>query len=122
MEDSEHLNKLRGDLNDWNEWRKDNPQIKPDLRSAPLEGADLINANLSGANLRGAHLNGAELHSVNFNEANLALADLTKAKGLTVEQLCEAETLYETKMNQKLRQQVEDRCPELFCHRPELTP
>ncbi len=75
MADSEHLNKLRGELNDWNEWRKDNPETNPDLRSAPLQGADLINANLSGANLSGADLNGAELHSVNFNEANLALAD-----------------------------------------------
>jgi uncharacterized protein YjbI with pentapeptide repeats len=122
MYNSEHLNKLRGDLNDWNKWREDNPQIRPDLRSAPLQGADLINANLSGANLRGAHLNGAELHGVNFSEANLALADVTKAKGLTVEQLCEAESLYETKMNPKLKQKVEDRCPELFCHGPEVKP
>jgi len=122
MANSEHLNKLRGDLKDWNKWRRDNPQTKPDFRSASLQGADLINANLSGANLRGADLNGAALHSVNFSEANLALADLTKAKGLTVEQLCEAENLYETKMNPKLRQQVEDRCPEILCHRPESIP
>ena len=101
MANSEHLNKLRGDLNDWNEWRKDNPETRPDLRSAPLEGADLVNANLSGANLLGAHLNGAGLRNVNFDEANLALADLTRARGLTVEQLCEAENLYETKMNRK---------------------
>lgn len=120
MADSEHLNKLRGDLNDWNEWRKTNPQIKPDLRSAPLQGADLINANLSGANLRGAQLNGAKLRSVNLNGANLALADLTKAKGLHVEQLCEAENLYEARMSPKLRQRVEDQCPEIFCLRPEL--
>ena len=122
MANSEHLNKLRGDLNDWNEWRKDNPETRPDLRSAPLQGADLVNANLSGANLLGAHLNGAGLRNVNFDEANLALADLTRARGLTVEQLCEAENLYETKMNPKLKQQVEDRCPEIFCHRPELIP
>jgi len=102
MYNSEHLNRLRGELKDWNKWREDNPQIKPDLRSAPLQGADLINADLSGANLHGAQLNGAELHSVNFSEANLALADVTKAKGLTVKQLCEAESLYETKMNPKL--------------------
>ena len=122
MADTVHLNKLRGDLNDWNEWRKNNPQIKPDLRSAPLQGADLINADLSGANLSGAQLNKAELYMVNFNEANLAFADLTKAKGLNVEQLCEAENLYETKMSPKLKQKVEDQCPEIFCHRPELTP
>ena len=120
MADSEHLSKLRRDLNEWNKWRKDNPQIKPDLTSAPLQGADLINADLSGANLLGADLIGADLHSVNFYEANLALADLTKAKGLNVEQLCEAENLYEAKMSPKLRQQVEDQCPELFCHSPEL--
>ena len=59
MADSNHLNKLRGELNDWNEWRKDNPETNPDLRSAPLQGADLINANLSGANLSGADLKGS---------------------------------------------------------------
>jgi uncharacterized protein YjbI with pentapeptide repeats len=121
MANVEHFNKLRGDLNDWNEWRKDNPQIKPDLTSAPLQGAVLINADLSRANLSGAHLNGAELHNANFNEANLAFADLTKSKRLNVAQLCQAENLYETKMNPKLRQQVEDRCPEVFCHKPDET-
>ena len=120
MANPEHVEILKKGVDTWNKWRKDNPETNPDLRSAPLQGADLINANLSGANLTGADLNGAELHSVNFNEANLALADLTKAKGLTVEQLCEAENLYETNMNPKLRQQVEDRCPEIFCHRPDL--
>ena len=121
MADPEHLEKLRGHRNDWNEWRKDNPQIKADLTSAHLRDADLNNANLSGANLRGADLNGADLHNVNFNGANLALADLTKGKGLTVEQLCDAETLYETKINPRLRQQVEDRCPEVLCHKTEQT-
>jgi len=59
MADSNHLNKLRGELNDWNELRKHNPETNPDLRSAPLQGADLINANLSGANLSGADLKGS---------------------------------------------------------------
>jgi hypothetical protein len=60
------------------------------------------------------------LQDADLINANLALADLTKAKGLTVKQLCEAANLYEIKMNPKLKQQVEDRCPEIFCHKPDL--
>ena len=43
----EHLAKLREGVNVWNEWRKNHPDIRPELR-----GADLSLANLSGADLR----------------------------------------------------------------------
>jgi hypothetical protein len=38
MEDSEHLNRLRGDINDWNEWRKDNPQREGFMRGSSSRG------------------------------------------------------------------------------------
>ena len=32
----------------WNEWRRENLDIRPDLRRADLAGANLSDANLSG--------------------------------------------------------------------------
>lgn len=91
-------------VKDWNEWRKENPEIKPDLRGvhlivAPFSGANLsgvnlsdtdlreanfnatqlINANLSGANLWGASLRDADLREANLSGANLNRAILGRA-------------------------------------------
>jgi uncharacterized protein YjbI with pentapeptide repeats len=78
----------------WNEWRRKNPKIKPDLRGADLSkgklnganfsGADFRDANLQEANLRGANLesanlSGANLVGVNLNETNLIRANVSRA-------------------------------------------
>ena len=68
----------------WNEWRKKNPDIRPDLYEAVLGGANLRGANLAGANLGGAELNAADLQEVTLLgaalvEANLQGANLLKA-------------------------------------------
>jgi uncharacterized protein YjbI with pentapeptide repeats len=58
-----HLEILLKGVTAWNEWRKENPQVAPNLSGANLsglhiEGADLTGADLTGANLTKAHLCG----------------------------------------------------------------
>jgi hypothetical protein len=64
----------KGDMTEWNEWRKANPTI-PIL----LEGVDLKGANLRGANLRGAILIMTDLEGANLRRGDLRGADLRGA-------------------------------------------
>lgn len=57
------------------EWRRDNPDIIPDLYKAKLSGAHLLGANLSRVNLSDADLTMADLF-----EADLYMASLNEAK------------------------------------------
>jgi uncharacterized protein YjbI with pentapeptide repeats len=95
----EHVAKLKRGVDAWNAWRKENPNIRPDLRDANLRGADLHMANLNDANLRGAILHMANLSGANLSGANLHTADLSGADlrraNLSGADLSEA-TLYET--------------------------
>ena len=50
MADEEHVALLKRG-GGWNQWRKANPDIKPDLDGANLSGANLDGAYLGGANL-----------------------------------------------------------------------
>jgi len=101
----EHRAKLKEGVEPWNRWRKQNPEIRPDLREADicearLRGVDLSNADLYGANLsfatlreaslRRADLSTANLNWVNLNEANLHGANLN-ASNLIEAQLLEAQ-------------------------------
>ena len=94
MANEEHLNLLNQGIEDWNKWRKQNPQIEPNLRAADLSWADLSGINLSEADLsdaflykshlietdlRWADLSGANLNEANLSEANLSEADLSGA-------------------------------------------
>jgi uncharacterized protein YjbI with pentapeptide repeats len=67
------------DVDAWNEWRAENPKVKPDLAFAVMRGANLQLADLSWAQLREADL----------VLANLRGADLSTAEDLTEEQLRE---------------------------------
>jgi uncharacterized protein YjbI with pentapeptide repeats len=85
----EHLAKLKEGVESWNQWRKQNPKIGPDLVEANLHGAklsraklveaDLSWADLSGAYLRQTHLQGARLTGANLQQANLSGAKLSRA-------------------------------------------
>ncbi|PWU11312.1 MAG: hypothetical protein C5B51_02905 [Terriglobia bacterium] len=85
MADPEHLTKLLSkDRTRWNEWRRKNPTITPNLRKADLTKTDLRQAHLYGVDLREANLAGANLREAYVNEsdlsgANLCGADLTGA-------------------------------------------
>ena len=65
MANEEHLTQLKRGLKlgmrAWDEWRKDNPDIRPDLRKLRLVRAFLRGANLCDADLHGAYLPKANL-------------------------------------------------------------
>lgn len=86
MANEEHVALLKEGVRGWNEWRKSNPWLRPDLSSASLEGIDLREADLSFCNLidtdmRGvdfsnsllieAHFDGAGLDGCIFGDATL---------------------------------------------------
>jgi len=104
MANEEHLALLRQGVDAWNEWKANNPGIRPDLsfatgkritiRGAKLSGvdlsrtnlsrvdlskADLIGANLSEAYLREAYLSEVELIGADLRSADLRSADLISA-------------------------------------------
>ena len=94
-----------------------------DLDDANLSKADLSYADLSEANLRGADLSEADLDDANLWRANLREADLSKAilngvanGSLTANQLCEAKTLNEALLHKSMKDQTEEKCPELSKH------
>ena len=86
----EHVIKLREGVADWNDWRRRNPRIRPQLQCAELSGLDLrgydlsharlFRANLAGANLQAASLSFAKLTEADLSAANLSGADLFEAK------------------------------------------
>ena len=85
----DHVKKLLEGVEHFNEWRKLNLNIRPDLSNAKLadaelNGADLNNANLSGADLSGAALIEATLIGADLSRADLSGADLTGASGFCV--------------------------------------
>jgi uncharacterized protein YjbI with pentapeptide repeats len=71
MANDEHVALLKQGVNAWNAWRRENPDMRPDLSDADLEGADLSKANLEGANLRKANLSGVKLIAARLSEADL---------------------------------------------------
>jgi len=76
----EHVAMLKQGVTAWNAWRRENPNIRPDLSNADLSGADLSGANLARANLREAILFKANLGRADPVEANLRdHADLSGA-------------------------------------------
>jgi uncharacterized protein YjbI with pentapeptide repeats len=75
-----HLAKLKEGVGPWNQWRKRNPKVRPDLSKANLRKAILSGANFSRADLSRARLGGADLTGAKFREASLHSADLKGAK------------------------------------------
>lgn len=83
------------------------------LIKAQLEGAFLIktsfrNAFLMEANLQNSYLMGADLEN-----ASLYKADLRGVKGLTIDQLAKAKTLYLAKFDDELFDEIKMNIPEL---------
>jgi hypothetical protein len=104
MANHKHVEIISRGVTAWNQWRQQDPDIKPnlsginllqatlananlrqtdlkktDLREADLTGADLVKADLRNANLRAAKVIGADLKSANMSGAHLIGADLSKA-------------------------------------------
>lgn len=89
MANPEHLKILKQGVEVWNRWRKENPELVPELENVDLEGAYLDEANLANAILRGgnlehvflrdANLQGADLQETTFGIALVRFADLQGA-------------------------------------------
>lgn len=79
MANPEHLEILEQGVKVWNEWRKEHPDARPNLRYANLNRANLSHADLSHASLIGANLKGADLSQANLNNADLKEAFLIDA-------------------------------------------
>lgn len=79
MANKEHLALLKQGVEVWNDWRRDHPDIRPDLSQANLARAHLYKADLSHANLFWADLTGANLYKADFSKANLFGANLSGA-------------------------------------------
>jgi uncharacterized protein YjbI with pentapeptide repeats len=75
MPNPKHIERLVDDSDDWNEWREENSDIRPDLR-----GADLSEEDLTGANLRNADLAGADCAEADLTDADLSGADARMAR------------------------------------------
>jgi uncharacterized protein YjbI with pentapeptide repeats len=83
------------------------------LIKAQFEGAFLIKANFNNAYLMEANLCNCYLMGADFENASLYKADLRGAKGITVEQLAKAKTLYLAKFDDEILEQVQTTIPEL---------
>ena len=79
MANPEHLEILNQGVEAWNDWRRRNPLVAPDLGGSKLVRADLRGANLSEAHLTEADLGGAALQGADFTLANLERANLAQA-------------------------------------------
>ncbi len=75
MANPEQVQMLLRSVEEWNNWRKDNPDVIPDLYQASLCQANLREADLSRVNLREADLQGADLCHSNLRGADLREAN-----------------------------------------------
>lgn len=92
MANAEDVARLRSSVRDWNNWRKENPRLQPDisdvqLGNIDLRGADLHNVNFSGTDLRSVKFTDEgifeatgqskkQMHSANFRHAYMPGVDL----------------------------------------------
>jgi len=78
------------------------------LIKADFENAFLIKTNFNGAYLMEANLRGAYLMGADFENASLYKADLRDVKGLTIDQIKKAKTLFLTKFDDEFIRQNQD--------------
>jgi hypothetical protein len=79
MANNEHVRIIKEGIPVWNKWRREHPDIVPNLDGASLNRANLNGANLDGASLNRANLYGANLDRASLNRANLYGASLNRA-------------------------------------------
>ncbi len=84
------------------------------LIKTQLEGAFLIKANFRNAFLMEANLKNSYLMGADFENTSLYKADLRGAKGLTIDQLAKAKTLYLAKFDDEIFDQIKITIPELI--------
>ena len=72
--------RLLQDVGIWGQWRRFNPDIRPNLRGAVLRGQELGGADLHNADLSGASMDRAWLVCADFTGADLTKASLKRAE------------------------------------------
>ncbi|HIG29815.1 MAG TPA: hypothetical protein EYQ50_19255 [Verrucomicrobiales bacterium] len=87
MPNKEHLKILIKGTENWNRWRKDNPNKKPDLNWADLTGVNLAEVNLIRAELQGVNLTGVSLDQAKLHGADLqwAILPFTSLQGVDLQ-------------------------------------
>jgi hypothetical protein len=89
MADKKHIKILKKGVDTWNQWRNENPKIRPDLTEADLSCRILDQVDLRRANLAKADLTDSILYEANLSEANLTGAELV-GTNLCQARLCDA--------------------------------
>jgi uncharacterized protein YjbI with pentapeptide repeats len=74
MANPDHVELVRRGADAWNEWRRANPSVTPDLSHAELTGLRLAGINLQEANLDHADLSACFLREVNLRGAHCPYA------------------------------------------------
>lgn len=73
MANKEQLAILSQGVEAWNDWRKQNPDAKVNLRGQSFKGKNLSKVNFSHADIQGANFTHAKLIGANFNGAKAGL-------------------------------------------------
>jgi uncharacterized protein YjbI with pentapeptide repeats len=85
------------------------------LKGANLKWADLTNADLYRADFEGANLDNANLEGARLRDANFANSNLAGIKGLTLDSICKAKSIYHAKgLDADFEKQVKEKCPHLL--------
>ena len=69
-----HISVLMKGVDTWNQWRRDNPRLKPDLSGVGLNWQPLSEVNFRHANLLESDLRWADLRGANLRKASLIKA------------------------------------------------
>ena len=84
MANVEHLKILKSGRDQWNDWRKTNPNVLPDLSESNLDFQGMSMFNLTKVNLSRANLVGSNLTLSDLSYANLSEAKIGEARLLNV--------------------------------------
>jgi hypothetical protein len=95
-----HIELLEQGVRAWNQWRRGDLSLRPDLSGADLRGKELVYANFTGSDLSGADLSGTKMKQVYLTHANLSGAKMKGAELLRVD--FRAANLSETDMEDAL--------------------
>jgi uncharacterized protein YjbI with pentapeptide repeats len=79
MANEEHINILSSGPGEWDRWRLENPDVRPDLSGAYLTNVEFLGSRLSLTNLSDADLSWATLVDAELSRCNFDNADLSGA-------------------------------------------
>lgn len=103
MANEEHIAWLRKGVSAWNDWRRKNPKINPDLSGANLDGMYLECVNFENTNLEGANLSNCKLRWSTFKNASI---DRITLSGADIAKTSLSSILEEQKIAQKRQEKL----------------